>query len=174
MLNSNFRVKRKKQKGMAAMEIIPVIIVAVLLLNYTLGFFGAIHTGILNSIAARNYLFETFRNRSNLTWFRDTKEEFNKNSDYFGTYGLRFSGIISENDTNKANPNFNATIRSLAFAGSLEKLDSDRKGTQQEHNSGIDTYFGNAKAGGNPPAASPIWIRTRYGICLNLKCGDTK
>lgn len=47
------------EKGMAVLEMIPILVVFVLFINFSLGFFGAIHSGILNSIASRNYAFET-------------------------------------------------------------------------------------------------------------------
>ena len=59
------------QKGMAVFEIVPLLVLFVLLLNFVFGFFGIIHSGILNSIAARNYAFETFRNRTSLNYIRD-------------------------------------------------------------------------------------------------------
>ncbi len=62
----------KDEHGMAIMELIPIMVILVILINYSLGFFGAIHTGILNSMAARNYAFDTFKHRSNLVYLRDT------------------------------------------------------------------------------------------------------
>ena len=58
----------QNEKGMAALEIIPIVIIVVLLLSFSFGFFGVIHTGILNSMAARNYAFETFNHRSDLRY----------------------------------------------------------------------------------------------------------
>ena len=51
----------KNDHGMAVLEMIPIMIIVVLLLSFSFGFFGLIHTGILNSIGARNYAFETFK-----------------------------------------------------------------------------------------------------------------
>src|ERR1700752_1592500 len=57
--------------GMATLEAIPLIIVFLVLLAFSFGSFGIIHTGILNSIASRTYAFETFRHRANLIYFRE-------------------------------------------------------------------------------------------------------
>ncbi len=56
---------------MATIEMLPMMFIFIFLFSYTLGAFGIIHTGIKNSISARAYAFETFRNRSNLVYFRD-------------------------------------------------------------------------------------------------------
>lgn len=156
---------RKKQKGMAALEIIPIMVVVVILLNYTLGFFGAIHSGILNSIAARNYAFETFRQRSNLTYFRETPTD---NSVNYYKEKFRFHGIIGENAKSKGSDSSPiATTRYIAFAPTAEKL--GESGSAQDHNKGIDT-MGTAR--NEKYEANPIWIKTAYGICINHDCGD--
>jgi hypothetical protein len=64
IMGVNMKIKRqfkKSEKGMAIMETIPVLFLLVLVFNFSLGFFGAIHSGILNSIASYNYTLETFR-----------------------------------------------------------------------------------------------------------------
>ncbi|MBC7466412.1 MAG: hypothetical protein H7256_10505, partial [Bdellovibrio sp.] len=61
---------KESEKGMAIIESIPVLIMIVVVFNFSLGFFGSIHSGILNSIGSYNYSLETFRFRSNLTYFR--------------------------------------------------------------------------------------------------------
>jgi hypothetical protein len=58
------------QKGIAMFEAVVLMIVFAVIVTYSIGFFGAIHTGIKNSIASRNLAFETFRNRSNLSYRR--------------------------------------------------------------------------------------------------------
>ena len=82
----------RNEKGMATIETIPLIMIFVVLLCYEFGVFGVIHTGIMQSISARAYAFETFRNRSNLTYFRDTPTTLNN----FRQTGTRTHGIASE------------------------------------------------------------------------------
>ncbi len=57
--------------GMAVREMIPVMIVIVIVLRYTYGFFGVLQSATIQSIAVRNYAFETFRHRSRLSYLRE-------------------------------------------------------------------------------------------------------
>lgn len=57
------------QKGLATIEALPLVVVFVVLITYGLGLFGFVHTAILHSIGARTYAFETFRNRTNVSFF---------------------------------------------------------------------------------------------------------
>ena len=82
----------KNQRGMAIIELIPTMIIILLLFNFSLGFFGAIHTGILNSMAARNYAYETFRHRSNLNYLRDSSGEVSYTKE-----GFRLHATTSDN-----------------------------------------------------------------------------
>ncbi|MEZ0393094.1 MAG: hypothetical protein ACAH59_12810, partial [Pseudobdellovibrionaceae bacterium] len=87
-------------RGNAMIEIVPILAIFILILNFSLGFFGLIHSGIMNSIAARNYAFETFRNRADLRYLRDAAS-----SDTEFTYTksqVRFHAIKSER-SKKAN-----------------------------------------------------------------------
>ncbi len=105
MLNQNFI---KNQKGIAVFESIPIILVMILLLNFSIGFFGVVHTGILNSIASRNYAFETFRHRADNKYFRSKSElPYNKK-------GFRFHGTVSEL-TKQDDNRFVATSRPIDF-----------------------------------------------------------
>ena len=44
----------KNQRGMATIEVLPLLLVFLMLFSYTLGAFGIIHTGIMHSISARS------------------------------------------------------------------------------------------------------------------------
>src|SRR5690606_25429703 len=90
----------QNEKGMAILEIIPISIICVLLLSFSFGFFGVIHTGILNSIAARNYAFETFNHRTDLSYFRSNMKDFNSTElklRYYVPWNFRTHSIASEN-----------------------------------------------------------------------------
>ena len=72
----NLKIKNGKdilasEKGLATVETVPMLIIFLVFVAYGIGAFGIVHTGILNSIAARTYAFETFRHRANLRYFRD-------------------------------------------------------------------------------------------------------
>lgn len=152
------------QKGMAVLEMIPILIVIVILLNFSYGFFGVIHTGILNSIAAKNYAFETFRNRSNLWYFRVKPDKDNHN--YYG-WNQRLHGIASDSRPSSSSAAI-ATERSISFMSGFGGPDNLGR-TPASHESVFSikddgTRF-NGKSGVNP-----VWIRPAYGICLNAKC----
>jgi hypothetical protein len=155
----------KNQKGMAIMELIPIMVIIVMLVNYSLGFFGAIHTGILNSMAAKNYAYETFQHRANLTYLRDNDKSAVPVS--YDKIGRRWHASISD----KAGPmtgddDFVATERRIDF---LEK--NDETGTKDVHNKQIDTVIDGKRFTAND-GVNPIWVRPQYGICLNAKCGN--
>jgi len=152
----------KNQKGMAIIELIPIMIIILLLFNFSLGFFGVIHTGILNSMAARNYAFETFRHRSNLTYLRDGVKGGDIVS--YKDLGMRLHATVSENK--KGNDQFVATQRPIDFLANQ----NTSAGSTEDHNNGIYNIVDGKRytAGGG---VSPVWVRPQYGICLNSKCG---
>ncbi len=155
----------KNEKGMAIFEIVPILIIIVLFINFSLGFFGAIHTGILNSIAARNYAFETFRFRSNLSYFRNVSSSGGTNPNYDKTK-FRTHGIGS--DKKMGSNTWYATTRLIDFMNFQPARAADQIGAPTDHNKSVRDLAGgrNEKVGVNP-----IWIRTAYGICLDSNCG---
>lgn len=157
----------RNRKGLATLEIIPVMIVIALLINYSLGFFGIIHTGILNSMAARNYAMETFRNRTNLVYFHDVRGSTSSN---YKKYNTRVHGIASE--TRGASSDASAavaTMRKVGF-GESPKADTGTNG----HESGGDRGIFAIKEGvrNTDVEAAPVWIRPTYGLCLNATCKE--
>lgn len=150
----------KNEKGMAIFEVIPILVVIVLFVNFSLGFFGAIHTGILNSIASRNYAFETFRNRSSLVYFRDKDVHFEK-------MGMRVHGTMTEKSAASPSEEWRASARLIDF------MNFDKRAAEVVGNS----KTGHSKVREIPDGrnqslgVNPIWIKTTYGICLNSTCG---
>jgi hypothetical protein len=157
-------IKRSLQNenGMAILELIPIMIIIVMLFNFSLGFFGAIHTGILNSMAARNYAFETFRHRSNLVYLRESVPiEDNVN---FSTQNFRFHATVSDS-TKGDKSHFIATGRTIDFLAQLEA-----KGSKDFHNKQVNTILDGKRFTDKDSGVTPIWVRPQYGICLNSKC----
>ena len=79
----------KNQRGVAFVEMLPLLALFVILFGLTFGFWDSIHRGVLQSIAARHYAFEVINNRSHYIYHRDTqnpKGEFG----YYGKDGHRF------------------------------------------------------------------------------------
>jgi hypothetical protein len=161
------------EKGMASIEMIPILMMFVLLVNFGLGFFGVIHAGILNSIAARNYAFETFRNRANLNYLRDDAA-----SDviYYWNEGFRFHSIVGE-DSKNAN-NWVATKRPIKFTDTNTEPESlanvnDHNNTIREKlkdTGAVSDVFDGRKKTDDKSGVSPVWLMTSYGICLRASC----
>jgi hypothetical protein len=157
----------KNEKGMAIFELIPIIVVIVLFVNFSLGFFGAIHTGILNSIAARNYAFETFRNRSNLVYFRNTSAAGGRQVHYADVQ-FRTHAIASEKKS--GTDSWYATTRVIDFM-SFQKRAADQVGTSAgEHNKNVRDLKDSRN---ETVGVNPIWLRSVYGMCLSALCTAT-
>ena len=172
MLKLNFRRQKKtNNKGMALIEALPVLFMVVLVFNFSLGFFGAIHSGILNSIGSYNYTLETFRFRSNLMYFRP-----GAGPSHYAKSMNRVHGVIgdgySKKDTQKGK--WPATVRSISVSG-VDKLESKYL-ADAEHNKANKTSVWRAIAGytasseDDAPITPEIWVKTVYGICLNADC----
>ncbi len=156
--------KLKDQSGMALVETIPILVIFLILIAYGLGFFGVVHTGILNSIAARAYAFETFRNRSNVTYFRD---KGNAGFSHFANIGARMHTVNSEKVASIfVDEGQFATLRPLALGRQVASSNTP----EAQHNERIYSIEQRNRKGGLE--ASPAWIMVSYGICINSKCGD--
>ena len=183
---------KKSEKGMAVLEAIPVLFMMVLVFNFTLGFFGAIHSGILNSIASYNYTLETFRFRSNLVYFRpggDTTNYFKSQNRVHGTVQ---DGTAATSDNKVEDKRWPATLRGITFnydsdnqARSLASVQDSKGGKTATNDSAVDRLFkmvptpGNIwyvkaksvpQAGETPVQTARVWVKTVYGICLNADC----
>lgn len=159
----------KSEKGIATFEAVALMSIFILFLSYGVGMFGIIHSGILNSIAARTYAWETFSHRTNLTFFRDNRpnpETLKQNYSALSAshYGFRAHGISSELPS--ASFEWKATTRLLAFTGAQPNLENETN----VHNTGLSVLdYRREKIGVNP-----VWIKTVYGICLNSACGGVR
>lgn len=172
------------KRGNAALEVIGIFAVIMILFNFGLGFYGVIQTGILKSMAARNYTLETFRFRSNLDFFWRLGSDNGGGLSRYRRFGNRFHGITSENSN--TSDKWAATARPIAFGSSFGGTDAE--GVEYHRVPGSD---GNArlhneivyeiKDDGKPLLeekdkyrAFPVWIKTVYGICINANCAPIK
>lgn len=170
------------ESGMAVLELIPTLFVYMILINFSLGFFGVIHAGILHSIAARNYTFETMFHRPNLTYHTRANPSQNPNNHFAGR-GQRTSGIVYD-QASVSDLDWIATQRPIAFTTSFGGKDKDgvtlagrdpasRQGMpseKQKHNQdirGMNEAIRNDKID-----VRTVWLKTVYGICLDANCGD--
>jgi hypothetical protein len=160
------RTFKKTERGMALVESIPVLFTIVILFNFSLGFFGAIHSGILNSIASYNYTLETFRFRSNLMYFRPGAE-FKIN---YEKARNRVHGTIQDGNTpTEQRDIWPATIRAVSFSNNNGPESSHKYADRTSDGiwSAISTYIPTTR---DAPSTPEIWIKTVYGICLNADC----
>jgi hypothetical protein len=173
MLKISVKILRSN-RGNSMIEIIPVLAIFILLVNFSLGFFGVIHSGILNSIAARNYAFETFRNRASLRYLRDTEDS---QADFTYTRSQSRFHVVSNERKPEGNSDidFVATRRSIQFnllAMSEDIIPEEKLGTQTDHLGKVKTIAEGARASdvGVDEGVDPVWIRSSYGICLTAAC----
>ncbi|UYL10444.1 hypothetical protein B9G69_007605 [Bdellovibrio sp. SKB1291214] len=156
------------EDGTAMIEVLPVIFVIITFLTFSLGFFGAIHSGILNSIAARNYAFETFRHRSNLVYFRSNGDVSTAQLAY-NEMGLRIHGVNSEDSPKSGDPKWYSSTRPINIMILASQKEVDQSGSKSEHNQQVP--FIKDEERNERVGVNPIWIKSQYGICLNAACG---
>lgn len=149
--------KLKDKRGIASIEAVAMMVVFVTLMAYGLGMFGVIHTGILNSIAARTYAWETFNHRTNVNTFRDRPSSASA-SHYFD-YGFRVHSIASERSVDDQ---WRPTERVIAMGQETE--------TQSTRNTASHRRLNNLVKR-ERTGVNPVWIKTLYGICINSACG---
>ena len=129
-----------------------------------------IHSGILNSIAARNYAFETFRNRSNLNYLRDTVDSSTGDSlrVTYSKTGMRYHGVIKENARGASWIVTQRPIKFTDLSGDFEVKGAD------EHTSQVKSIVEGKSTTdvGITEGVNPGWVRVIYGICLNATCGS--
>lgn len=153
------------ERGMATIETIPLILVFVFMMAYEIGMFGVIHTGIMNSISARTYAFETFRNRSNLVYFRDIQPPAN----HYREVGNRTHAVRSEADLQTDTMGI-ATERPIRVGIPME-IDSASRNNQAVHNEKVfdQKLVGNQQRN-TTVSVNPVWLQVQYGICMNSRC----
>lgn len=168
--------KRKKisflnnEKGQATLEAIPLLFIFVIFIGYALGAFGIVHTGILHSIAARTYAFETFRHRANVTWFRSNKDDAHHFDSNFPTdqkFNYRLHSIKHERGNDAGSGYGVATERPMSFGfGSNQEVGRN----ENTHNNLVMNIQSGQRE--RRAAVNPVWIRAQYGICINANCGQ--
>ncbi len=156
------------QKGIAIFELIPVIIIVTIFLNFTFGFFSVVHTGVLNSIAARNYAYETFRHRANLNFFRDLEAAGGEKVHYHEQQ-IRYHGTTGEQRP-KGGIRWVATVRDIAFVKEEAGLE-DNLGSRGEHQGDLAAVRPDQRIE-DSEGFSPVWIQPTYGMCMNFECGQ--
>ena len=136
----------KNQQGVAMLEMLPLLAVFIILFGLTFGFWTSIHTGILQSIAARHYAFEVINNRTHFVYHRDTKKPINEKQ-YYRKNGHRFFAVVKKQTSRlKLQPRERELSLFNADPMSVPRM---RRGDQ----------------------VNPIWLKIGYGICIDFECG---
>lgn len=156
--------QRAHQRGLATVEAIPLLVIFVMLVGYAMGLFGAIHTGILQSIAARTYAFETFRNRANVKIFRENTRPDLANLYSYSKKGMRYHTVRSEEGNADDARGFFVTRRPLAVGYPSPNLGNNKA----DHSEKIFTIQPRNQTVG----VGPIWVMVGYGLCIDAKCGS--
>ncbi len=161
----------KNERGMATIETIPLMMVFVFMLCYEFGIFGIIHTGIMHSISARAYAFETFRNRSSLVYFRDGVND-PLGVYYFRNAGTRTHGIASEKRSSD-DPNLDgiASERPIRVGIPFEPDQASRKDLERHNTKLFNPALVGPQKRNTTVEVNPVWIQVQYGMCLDAKCG---
>lgn len=175
---------KESEKGMAIIESIPVLFMLVLVFNFSLGFFGAVHSGILNSIGSYNYAVETFRFRSDLMYFRPGSVGHYKAASN-RVHGTVKEGTESTSEEDKER--WPASVRPITF--NYSPANAEKNLSQAISQAGgyetTDRTYGNRENADNIWRARSdytpdegrsiqtprIWVKTVYGICINADCG---
>lgn len=148
------------EKGLAMLETVPLIVIFVVLTSFGMGFFGIVHTAVLNSIGARAYAFETFRQRTNLYYFRENGSGLSRPIN-FSKKGWRYHAVQHESDKRER---FVATTRPIALGRSVASTES----SLETHNQQIFEILPRNER----ISVNPAWVMVGYGICLNANCGN--
>ena len=141
-------------------ETLPLLIIFLIFIGYGMGLFGVIHTGILHSIAARGYAFETFRNRTNTHIFRENVRA-GASPENCQPLGMRFHVVQPENQSPTV---VTATSRPITMGLPARPLQA----SQLDHNQRIYSLDPRNRS----VEISPAWVMVGYGLCLNAGCGD--
>jgi hypothetical protein len=151
----------KSQKGIAVLETVPLLVVFIMLMSFGMGLFGVVHTAVLHSIAARTYSFETYRQRTNLNYFREDGSGLNPSTSFnFKKKGWRYQAVQHENDQRNL---FIATVRPIQLGTSAPAGDS----TETTNNPSIYSM----QTRNTKTSVSPVWVMVGYGICMDANCG---
>ena len=167
----------QNQKGLALLEVVPIMFIMFLLLGVTLGSWGVVHTAITYSISARHYNFYIFNNRSDLSYLRDccTEDWGSDPNKHFllkardrnwSPSGARFSMI---NSVVPPDPNQQySAVRFANFNNRTSDYSSRDKFIDGRGHREIYNLPGDRN---RELKADPVWIMVGYGICFDAACG---
>ena len=183
------RTAKPFRRGIAMVEILPLLVVFITFFGLAIGFWGAMHSGILQSIAARHYAFEVINNRTHIEYHRDWDAEsdpgignmFGASSaseEYHGLMGMRLFAVVTKQTSD---PDPIVENRGLNFFNDIDRKFDEPPGgiLSSPQTDSSNKYSSRAGFLEEPelfiqtPTINPIWLINGYGICLNCCCGNT-
>lgn len=168
-------VRKKKphlnEDGFATIEALTMLFIMVSLMSFTIGSFGVVHTGIVNSIASKTYLWEMMEMRADVSYHRSNPGYAAGawNESMRAKPGFRYGGIASERNSGSSSPRFNATARNVDFRIAKDN-DGQSSDSATKHNQTRNLNL-NERAS---VEVDDVWVKTTYGICLNAACGGVE
>lgn len=151
---------RSLQKGFSTIEMLPVLVLFLIMGAFSYGFFTITHTAILSSIGARTYGFDTIANRSEYLYFHPQRANF------YYSRGYRLHAIRGETSSSSS-VDFEAASRNIAVGWTIPEVAAREPNI---HNEQIKQDPGAPRW--SVSGVNPIWIKTPYGLCINVGCGD--
>ncbi len=162
------------ERGFSSIESIILMVCFTLMVTFTFGVFGIIHTGILQSIGSRNYAFETFRHRANLTYLRDADKFGGATGEISLDSYTRTKTVLGDNfrihfdvnehaDDGKQQP----AERPISKGRTLDAVGHNTAAHVQLSN---EANLAAGKRYNNQDGVTPAWIKVAYGICMNADC----
>ena len=160
----------QNEKGLATIELTGFLILFVSMLGFLLGFWGVFHSGVLNSIGARAYAYETFRNKTHLQYFRTENSE-NPPIEHYGNVGSRFHRAVNNpiRSSSVLTDDFYAPERKLSLNPYFYEKEESQISLFREEDIYKDIK---SKRRYSTQGLNPVWIKVTYGICLDHRCGD--
>lgn len=166
----------RKKRGVAVIELVMMLTIFIFVIISLYGSWGVIHSGILNSIAARSYAFVIINNRSNLNFLHEFSPAPLENN--YHKYGIRYFATTQQS----AEDTFIARTETIDIGGGSWSSSTDR----QRGILGFDVRGGRSddwtdlsSLGRIRPnqrntdiEKRVIKLKQAYGICLNSKCNS--
>jgi hypothetical protein len=147
----------KNESGFALLGALAFLMLFVVLTAFAIDFFTIIHTGIVNSIAARTYLFETVAHRSDIAHLRFSDDDPSTPTvarNDFTAEHYRFHAVSDEDQGIDDNSAINAPGRGLTMVLNDDSTDAGDWKTPND----------------NRQKTPVVWIKTGYGICVDAHC----
>ncbi len=174
-MNQNKTRLLSDKQGIATLELVGFLILIVSMTGFLLGFWGALHSGVLNSTAARAYAFETFRNRVHLQYHRSTGPEGAAPTHLYNKQ-LRIHRVIHKENCEEDNfcVRSQGIFLSLGLGGEVgdTRATGDYRNETMYAESELNSQGLSVRSRYRRQGVDPIWSKVSYGICVRPQCGD--